>query len=341
MIFYIIYPLGISYFNKNKIIYRILITMLLLTFSLRVNVGTDYKTYLNFYKYPELMAKANVEKGYLILNLLCKKFNLNFVVLQFINLSIILFCFFQRIKQSSRIKWLSYLIFFFGGTFAASLNMTRQMIAASIFFYSIKYITSKKIKKYLFLIILSSFFHKSSLLLIPFYYIFKIKQKLLYILLCLSFFSEIIIFKYFYYIIKIFLPKYAKYFTNHISRQIISYERVILFFIPIIIVIVLNEIYLGKQKQDLKVYYNLILISQIFRVLAVILPSVLRLNYYFTIFEILFFPNFIFALKKQKVEYSNILLFFIVIFYLFLYYYLLKTNGHDILPYRSILSFYD
>lgn len=65
-------------------------------------------------------------------------------------------------------------IVLFGGTlFLGMTNAVRQMMAAAIFFYAIKFIVDKKIIYYSISILVASLFHHSALILLPLYFIPK------------------------------------------------------------------------------------------------------------------------------------------------------------------------
>src|SRR5690606_22473386 len=79
------------------------------------------------------------------------------------------FFFFKAVPRTILPLFLFFMFateYFFWG-----MNGVRQFIAMGIWLFSIKFIVSRNIKKYLFLILFASIFHKSVLLLIFIYFI--------------------------------------------------------------------------------------------------------------------------------------------------------------------------
>lgn len=76
--------------------------------------------------------------------------------------------FFYRYAEDLKIAALMY----FGFSFSASLNITRQYIACAIFLWAIEYILKNKILKSVILIAVASIFHASAVVLFAIYFLY-------------------------------------------------------------------------------------------------------------------------------------------------------------------------
>jgi len=88
---------------------------------------------------------------------------------------IILLLFFREFKKYSPYIWLSVLMFITVGQFYTSFNIIRQIIAVAIIFSGSKYLYERNLSKYIFIVLLASTFHKTSIIMILFYFILNFK----------------------------------------------------------------------------------------------------------------------------------------------------------------------
>ena len=163
-------PTKRNYFRKLAIAFIIIMA------SLRYNFGVDYSTYYEvFSKIQTGIFNGKFELGYLMLNKIISQLGLHFNFLLFIialfNYILLYFTIEDNIKKY---KWLSILIFLtYFDIFFYSLSAIRQSIVMSIFLYSSKYIITKKPIKFFVWLFIGSFFHWTSILLIPVYFIYQ------------------------------------------------------------------------------------------------------------------------------------------------------------------------
>lgn len=81
------------------------------------------------------------------------------------------------IYRESHIMWLSLLILICSGNFYSSFNIMRNVLAAALFTFAIKYIYEEDFKKYLLIVVLISLVHTSAIFMIPIYFLPKIRWK--------------------------------------------------------------------------------------------------------------------------------------------------------------------
>lgn len=166
--------------SKNSAHIKLLLILVLTVFAaFRFNVGTDYQSYAvlieqiaSGYVNP---VWANKEKGFFYLAefLLFLGVNSQMVFMAFfISTTIFYFRGLVVYKFDLRLQLLSILVFLLTFYFY-TLNGMRQALAISIFFFALKYIIERKIFMYLVCLIFASFFHKTALVLAPFFWLLR------------------------------------------------------------------------------------------------------------------------------------------------------------------------
>lgn len=87
----------------------------------------------------------------------------------------IVFAFAFFIKTYSPLYFLPIFIFYMGGAFFTSNNITRQYLALAVVYSSWKHMLDKNFVKHFFVIMLAVLIHKSSIVYIPFYFLGNIR----------------------------------------------------------------------------------------------------------------------------------------------------------------------
>ena len=165
----------LQFFSKKVtllwfIIFGIVLTLLSM---LRFGSGTDYFTYMMYYGLSpdtirdSIQYQSHMDIGYRALMGLFKSFHLNFDALVMFISFVTMFIYLKVIKENSKFKMLSLLIFFAVYYSIYVDSALRQGIAMSIFFIAFyKYFKEGETVKYLALIILASLFHSSALIML-------------------------------------------------------------------------------------------------------------------------------------------------------------------------------
>lgn len=154
--------------------------------ALRFQVGYDFNLYGGTYfnmKYMDIedVSVMRMEKGFLlplyVLNLAYEEYHVVFIYT-----SIIIYAslFFLIYKNSSN-PWISTAAYLCFGLFFNSLCFLRQVIAALIVAYAVRYINEKRPLRFLLLIIAASSFHWSALLMLVMYFLLIIKPGHIYL----------------------------------------------------------------------------------------------------------------------------------------------------------------
>lgn len=160
-----------KYNNLEKGYFILISLTLIFIAAFRDGIGYDFFSYEKIYNYIHVyqmgMKDLNIETGYYFL----MKYSNSYITLVVISSSVAIFLKLIFIYKYSENKFMSLLLYFSGVFIMFDMGVIRQGIAIAIALISIKYIKEKSFMKFMLIIILSSFFHISSLVFIPLYFI--------------------------------------------------------------------------------------------------------------------------------------------------------------------------
>ena len=141
-----------------------------LIFGCRYNVGVDYPAYLKSYLYgggreyeflfqgvTDFMSRSDIHYAFY------------FFLWAFLEVFLLFYSF---RKQRFLFPYMAFILIF-GFYFMSMMNVIRQQIAACIFLFSLQYIERKQALKYYVCVLLAMGFHKSAILLLPVYPLFR------------------------------------------------------------------------------------------------------------------------------------------------------------------------
>lgn len=287
--------------------------------GMRYNVGVDYLSYLNYYKdiiaerYNGIEMEFAFQSITEMLAYLELHFSVYFGCMAFLQLFFIYYAF----KEERHLYPFLIFIIIADGTFFMWMNGIRQCIAITIFIFSIQYIKKRQLIKYLLCVGLAYLFHRSALIILPFYFIFWLredyfKNKIIQLsLIAIAFALSNLNIWYFFleYIER--LGAFLRYEYVDIEKQLNmrdkEFVKSIRFYFPLIINIIVVQ-YSTKLKDYFKntnfsIYYNLYFLG--------------------VLFFILFFNNSLIQRPAMYFIYSQ----FIIVSYLL--YYLWKRSKHS------------
>ena len=165
------YLIGVKY-KKNVRIAYFLNTLIFIFFSaFRYDVGVDYLSYLEGYVYMKehgYFYREDSEMAFVTLNNILA--NLDCSITTFFGVCALIQISFLFLALRKDKYLLPYLILFLLGTgeYFSWMNGMRQIMAFTIFLYSLNYLfDSKSLYKCFFWVVIASLFHKSALLMIP------------------------------------------------------------------------------------------------------------------------------------------------------------------------------
>ncbi|WP_208107140.1 EpsG family protein [Halanaerobium congolense] len=329
--------------NYNPFYFTLLFISTVLGF--RYDVGTDFMSYIHFFeRYKFGINPPDLEFGYELINKLTIYLGLDSWFVFFISAFLINFLILKTIKNNSNNFLLSVIILFGTGFIFLQINIIRQSIAIAFTFYGAKYIVSRDFKKYILFCVLGMMFHFTAFIMIPFYWIANIKWNKTILLLGL--FLSLILFlqpNILNVIVKKFLemftiPEYEYYIKIIFEKSggVNSGYRVIFegLFAFIFILLTPKEMY--KYIKG-KIYFNFFALSYMSNMLFGRFYVVSRVTLYFSIFQTLFFPYFIYNIPANKKN-KALLATLTMIYFSFWTVWAINGNSHDILPYKFVFN---
>ncbi|WMJ78082.1 MULTISPECIES: EpsG family protein [unclassified Sedimentibacter] len=269
--------------------------------GLRYDVGRDFWGYYN-----NMASQGyNVEVGarylinvvqYLKLDMQAFIFALSFFTGLFLYLTI------KYYDQNKKTRYIS-IILIFSLLFFNSLNISRQILAASVFAYSTRFIVEKKIIRFILYVLLAASFHMTAVFLLAIYPIsmlfikLKNKRTLFNLTLLISIINMFVPFisnwiKWITLYITSSIGKYNSYFDRIIGDD--NYFSTFNLIMAILLLVLINLNNFKKNTVLDKDKYNIGMFIQFMAVLFILFNSILnfstltmRFYYYFTIFVIL------------------------------------------------------
>lgn len=165
-----------------------LFSFITLFVGLRYGVGADFWGYFSYFNKADISINSGIEIGYEILMVLSSKIYDSFPFFVLI-MSLITFCFlFSAVKQMTNHLFIPIYIYTVQYLLGGPMGQMRQSLAIVILLFSIRFIFERKFKKFLFIVLLATSIHSSSIVFLVAYSInyLKLNKKWLVILLLIS-----------------------------------------------------------------------------------------------------------------------------------------------------------
>lgn len=293
--------------------------ILLFVSSFRGDFTTDYPTYSNFfstyrfYSFEDILKEDQLQElGYVVLNKIIGEFTDNSIYLFIITSFMILILYFHQIARDSKYAWLSLLLFITVGDYYPSFNILRQILAVAIIFSGSKYLYERNFYKYCIVILLAFLFHRSSIIMLPFYFLLNLK---------ISFKNIVTLFSGSLILILVFdkiFPIIQQYFYSNYTSQ--SYGitgqswMAALWPFTIAVFCTIHNNKFDKDSTKQNVWFNASIFYALFSILSIQIQLVQRLMYFFSPYILLAVPLIINKLPSKfdkliyKVAFSFILL---------------------------------
>lgn len=319
-------------FNKGLPTYFYVAPSFILLFfisAFRGDFTTDYTNYANrfesieYYSFLDIIKyDFNIETGYLIMNKVISLFTSNPVYLFALMTLIILICFYYQFNKYSVSVWLSVLMFVTAGSFYASFNISRQIVAVAIIFMGSSFLYNRKMIKYFLVVIFASFFHITSLIMIPFYFILNFRINLRNLLL-FALGSAIIVYNFNSIVDFVQLFIYDNYTENSYGM---TGQKITNSVIPI--AFLLFSIYhvrkLDSKNTMHRIWLNATIFYAVFNILGLQIEMVERISRFFAPYALLLIP---FIFSKMHNKYLRFIYMMILIFMLVLYNYVILADS--------------
>lgn len=166
---------------SNQLLSGLAALLLIGIAGLRYETGGDWDTYAQLFRefsdfsrligHPKELMAQQVEEGFVLLNALIKSLGGTvqhlFFVVTAVNLTLIT-CALQRYTKYPVVALLCYYGILY---FQLEMIYIRQATAVALCFFALQYIHSRKIWKYMLIIVLACTFHRVAALMIPLYFL--------------------------------------------------------------------------------------------------------------------------------------------------------------------------
>lgn len=287
------------------------------------SVGADTYNYILIFEQVKLLSfyelfDSNLDKGYLLFNYIVSIFFDNYINLFFIFYFMIFFNYLKVFNDNSKYVFLSILVFLCMGSYFATLNIMRQMLAISICLLSIKNIFEENFLKFLCLVLFAALFHVTAFIFIFIYFIYKYKKYINYILFSMFIFI--------YFIFKYYISEILFYFNMSESYAESSGEGGGLVTLLLYSIIFIYFSFVGRKikSESFEFYLNVfkfcLLLIFVFMLLRVELAGPMRLTLYYSWPLYFLFPG---SLDAYKDKFQKIIIYFLYVLILLVYLYVL------------------
>lgn len=317
-------------------------------------IGTDTKGYLNytfydclnintFAEFRKYIFNADVEPLFIVIDFIITRFtdniNFSYFVYEFI-LLLVVYIACQKI-QSKKLISVSFFIFLIL-YFNRSLNMCRQSIALAFILLSMYYLVNRKLLKFLLIVFLAFGFHSTSLIIVPFYFLYNIfnsntkknyaKKILFFVIffLLILFYKNIVNFLITHGILS---DKYL-FYLNGLNSNISIFDTTIKFFVCVVLFFFQKII--SKNNPNFKFFNIMYIVSVVLIFLGLYSGYAQRLAYYFEYIVIFLLPDLRLIVKESK---QRKLILAIIILFAMMYSYICYDyfGWDDTVPYKTIL----
>lgn len=314
------------------------------------SIGTDVDYYLtadlnlasNFNNFFAYYNSCGEELLFALLVFAINKIfnNINFLmfVIQLIMTTLVYIEIYRnRKKFNMGISLFIYCIF----AYPRFLNIIRQGIAISIIIFSMRFIEKKQLKKFLITILIASLFHRTAIIAIFLYFLYRnVENKRKYNILfsyCMIFIAVIG----YDYMLKLLLNmgilpnKYDAFLTKYMRENIkIDYATAFYKLIWIYLLLTTGK-YMKPKDENYNFYIHLLVIDIILWELNYKIMNAERLSYYFGLIGMInFYPQLYNVKLKNKKQKIIILLSIVLISILYFYWKFIYFHSGEIYPYK-------
>ena len=321
--------------NFNFYIAITLLPMFLLLAFRNPSLGADTTMYLNNFNYVrhaplrEVLEETRMETGYIIFVKLIRHITDSSLVYQIICVTIYYIGFFTFAKRIEKkdVFWFVYFVTTLGFFFFMFTGV-RQCLAISICLFSYKYCQDRKLFRFLLCMVLAYFFHKSSILFLPVYWIAGRKVSI----------YSVTIYGICVWVASNYLLTIQNFFNEQLEYNYgieAAGGGTIFLFVMLLLTIFSVLMVYYKQEMDHQIVKQLVNINFItlsFWFIRLQTRVAERPSYYFLVFSCALFAHGLNLLKDRK---ERILLTYLIMaFSMLLFLYRLSTNNASLVPYQ-------
>ncbi len=215
------------------------------------------------------------------------------------------------VYKNSKMPCFSYILFstlfysFFGVT-----GIRQTIATVLVVFIGTELIKKRKFFSLLFICLIAFTIHKSSICLLPFYFISQKKITRKYIIFVLALFPIIAVFRNQFLDLMNFISGY-----EYEELQSSGATTFTFFYIVIVAVSLILLKYIRANCENYKMYYNALFLGMLFLPLVFVNPALMRVVQYFSVYLMLLVPEIILSIQKK---YRNLAYLAVVIVLMFI-----------------------
>lgn len=343
---YTFFSLDASFKRVPKLIrpgFYIAVFLLFVVIGLRAKGGVDYDSYVQIFETlgTDWYTSEKLERGFYYLNYIVKYFGFDAYLLIALSFLISIFLILDVIRRYSEFPGLSILILFGSEVVFMLQNTLRQGLAIAFCFYATRFVFERKAILFFLIIIFGSTFHLSALVFLPVYFILALNLSLLRWLSLLAlwvsmllYFNDSIVVNLVVKINETLLDgRYSKIIVMATSMDRTQGLRPFLnFFIGNLLLLMC---FTNRFRLESEVFIFLTVLGFSLSSLLGGFMALDRIGYYFSIYSVIAIP----LLVKFWSRSSNKILTYAACFLVYgvLFYRVLLNDGHDVLPYQSLV----
>ena len=161
--------------------------------AIRYDIGADYENYAyiieqlrsalnNGYSFKDILLVFSKEPAMIVLTYLFSWSEYSYVGVVGI-ISVLNLCLLYKVLERYKIHAWGLFLYIVTFMLFQGWDWVRQSVAMHMFLFSLQYIESRSMGKYMLCVLFASMFHYSALCLIPFYFIYSIRIRPIYLLM--------------------------------------------------------------------------------------------------------------------------------------------------------------
>jgi len=342
-----------SFSKNNLFLFLFLISPIILSYTFRYSIGTDYFAYRNIFSelhdktLEEYLSLHNKNIGYFYVEpaffILNRYLSFSYGSLLCL-ISIIIFTniYFGSISVYSKINLSSVVFIYFCTQFIYSMNGVRFAISITFVFLGLQYIIRKKIFGWFICVLLATGFHKTALICAPLFLCANFDNKRFSKLRDLVLYTFVLAFPIFLkFLIEIVssMSIFSRYFSvGMYALENFSFKPMFLFHIvPVFLPLLVVKKKFITRDNLAKLLFRISLFEIPLRELGSLNTWLSRLARFPQMFQLLFVPYILQSIKNSKLR--LVLKIYYILWYVFYFIYTAIVNdAGDSLPYISIFA---
>ncbi len=289
----------------NRLYLTGIFLVLFILSAIRFDVGNDYQqytktaheAYVGGYVVTELGFNWLVRVVYTVLG--GEYYEVIFGIFAFVTLALFL----KALYEQSEDFFMSFSLFMLLGIYFQTFNTVRYYFALALVLYGVRYVigvnTRRDFLKYIMLMIIGAFFHKSVLITIPVFWLASFSWKKWHIVaggvlsIACYLLKDILL-----QAALVLYPSYRN--TSFLEGGGISVPTVVRYMAVLGLYVWYVYRYKPKEDKELRFYVQLSLLAVVVSVFFTFLPVITRIAYYFSISQLLLIPMIVSRIPREQ-----------------------------------------